>query len=226
MLQMKNLKQLDDISINSVKIKLSFMIKILKITENNLNGICVNKNTMKHLRVLFQHLSSIKYQFSEQAVEDFELELQRFNRIAQLFKIVEDPKQLKDKINDHYMSVCRIVNSIEKYNDSVDKILREQLMELQKLVNNYFTLSEAEKISIVQAVGLGKGHWFKCPRGHFYAIGECGGAMEVAVCNECGSKIGGTSHRLLNDNAHAPEMDRSLYPAYSEAAHADIQFFY
>ena len=42
-----------------------------------------------------------------------------------------------------------------------------------------------------KAMGIGKGHFFKCPNGHLFVIGECGGAMEEAKCNECGAKIGG-----------------------------------
>ena len=30
--------------------------------------------------------------------------------------------------------------------------------------------------SIVKAMGLGKGHWYMCPNGHPYVIGDCGGA--------------------------------------------------
>ena len=42
--------------------------------------------------------------------------------------------------------------------------------------------SLALSIQIVAAIGLSKGHWFKCPKGHLYAIGECGGAMETSKC--------------------------------------------
>ena len=79
-------------------------------------------------------------------------------------------------------------------------------------------LTEAERIEIVSAIGLTKGHWFKCPNGHFYCIGECGGAMQEARCPECGAKIGGQSHRLTEDNQLAPEMDGARHAAWSEAA--------
>ena len=29
---------------------------------------------------------------------------------------------------------------------------------------------------IMEATGLSAGHWFECPNGHTYAIGDCGGA--------------------------------------------------
>jgi hypothetical protein len=32
---------------------------------------------------------------------------------------------------------------------------------------------------------------FECPNGHYYVIGECGGAMEKSKCPECKEEIGG-----------------------------------
>jgi len=69
-------------------------------------------------------------------------------------------------------------------------------------------VTEAEHVEIVRAIAcLTRGHWFKCPNGHFYCIGECGSATEIAKCPECGARIGGTGHQLLEDNCLAPEMD-------------------
>lgn len=52
-----------------------------------------------------------------------------------------------------------------------------------------------------------RGHWYTCPNGHIFSIGECGGAMEVRRCNECGEAIGGGGHRLLQGNQHAHVME-------------------
>ena len=79
-------------------------------------------------------------------------------------------------------------------------------------------LTPEEKRQIVKAIGLSKGHWFKCPRGHVYAIGECGGAMETSKCPECKAVIGGTRHKLVEGNQLASEMDNAQYPAWSEQA--------
>lgn len=38
--------------------------------------------------------------------------------------------------------------------------------------------------------------------------GECGGAMVVSRCPECGAPIGGEHHRLLEGNARNLEMER------------------
>ena len=79
-------------------------------------------------------------------------------------------------------------------------------------------LTPEEKKQIVSAVGLSKGHWFKCPQGHIYAIGECGGAMQRSTCPECGAVIGGDRHTLVEGNELAPEMDGAQHPAWSEQA--------
>lgn len=53
---------------------------------------------------------------------------------------------------------------------------------------------------IMKAVGESKGHWYECPNGHPYVIGDCGGAMEKSKCPECESQIGGGSHQLAKGN--------------------------
>ena len=44
--------------------------------------------------------------------------------------------------------------------------------------------------------------WYKCPKGHLYSIGECGGAMEVSKCAHpgCGAEVGGRNHTSLKGN--------------------------
>lgn len=54
-----------------------------------------------------------------------------------------------------------------------------------------------------------------------YAIGECGGAMEEGTCPECKSKIGGTCHKLLENNTLAAEMDGAKFAAWSDQANMD-----
>jgi hypothetical protein len=75
----------------------------------------------------------------------------------------------------------------------------------------YQSVSEAEKKAVFlamgkdvgTAVGSYGGHWYYCPNGHIYTIGECGGAMQESTCNECGARIGGGQHRVRDDNRSA-----------------------
>lgn len=51
--------------------------------------------------------------------------------------------------------------------------------------------------------GSASSHWFQCPNGHPYFIGECGRAMQESRCIECGERVGGSGHRLLSTNQSA-----------------------
>ena len=99
------------------------------------------------------------------------------------------------------------------FTEDVDKKMSSLLQECVKHCNG-LGITDAERITILQAIGSVSGHWYKCPNGHIYYIGECGGAMQESRCNECGAAIGGGSHRLVSDNAHAPEMDGSAAAAW------------
>lgn len=81
-------------------------------------------------------------------------------------------------------------------------------------------ITKSEIASINAAMGMSKGHWFKCPNGHVYAIGDCGGATVESKCNECGARIGGGNHQLRSDNTFAPEMDGAEAPAWPGMAAA------
>ncbi|RAL63386.1 hypothetical protein DID88_003810 [Monilinia fructigena] len=52
------------------------------------------------------------------------------------------------------------------------------------------------------------GHWYECERGHPFAIGECGMPMEEASCPECGARIGGQSHNLIEGVVRSERMER------------------
>jgi len=74
------------------------------------------------------------------------------------------------------------------------------------------TYEEKKKIreAMVPDIGddkgwYGGGHWFQCPNGHPYTIGECGGANEESRCPECGETVGGSSHHLAEGNQLARE---------------------
>lgn len=102
----------------------------------------------------------------------------------------------------------------------LDELL-EMLSGIRKACPWLSPLTPEERQEIVSAMGFKQGHWFKCPNGHPYTIGECGGAMEKSTCNECGAVIGGAQHRLEDGNQVATEMDGARHPAWSEQANMD-----
>ncbi|KAF8936308.1 hypothetical protein BGZ58_004343 [Dissophora ornata] len=81
-------------------------------------------------------------------------------------------------------------------------------------------LSYQEKLELFRVVNEelhGEGHWYRCPNGHTYVIGECGGAMQESNCPECGAVIGGTRHNLHGDNTRDTEFE-SMYRQHPPAS--------
>ncbi|KAF3940983.1 hypothetical protein ABW19_dt0208668 [Dactylella cylindrospora] len=56
----------------------------------------------------------------------------------------------------------------------------------------------------------GTGHWYVCPNGHQFTIGECGRAMQLGTCNECGAQIGGQHHQAVAGVRRDAELERRM----------------
>ena len=175
---------------------------------------------------LFDEKRSIIFGFNDQRLSDL---LNELDRIEAIYKYYQFTNAMKKNDKTHYLSqeskmdvlkclselekmlINRITSFDEKSKSEVDKYI-------VNLKNKIDVITEKEKMEIVRAIGLSKGHWFKCPNGHVYCIGECGGAMEKSKCPECKSDIGGSNHALLQSNSLAPEMDGAQFSAWSETA--------
>ncbi|CDW90094.1 UNKNOWN [Stylonychia lemnae] len=92
-------------------------------------------------------------------------------------------------------------NEFESYKKLAEQI--DQSIDFKQLVKQ-----------LGDAIGISGGRWFKCKNGHFYAIGECGGAMEESRCPECKEVIGGKDHQLAEGNQFASEIDSESRPAW------------
>ncbi|KAG0279807.1 hypothetical protein BGZ95_000157 [Linnemannia exigua] len=96
------------------------------------------------------------------------------------------------------------------------KVLQERMENAGKVVRGHSVpLSKEEKMEIFRAVNehlRGSGHWYLCPNGHQYVIADCGMAMVQSNCPECGERIGGGHHALLQSNRLDREME-GLYRA-------------
>ena len=166
-----------------------------------------------------------KRYLSDQCKLDIEHEYNRLSAVTNLCKICEallslgsiDEDDLKT-LNE--LAVQLFAAGTQSSNKITNKRLTEYFVKFEEFKKKYGIgyITEQERIEIVKAVGLSQGHWFKCPNGHYYCIGECGGAMELAKCPECKADIGGTSHQLTSGNVHAGEMDGSRHAAWSDAA--------
>ncbi|KNE64930.1 hypothetical protein, variant [Allomyces macrogynus ATCC 38327] len=85
----------------------------------------------------------------------------------------------------------------------------EYFTEARDSIRTGVTPRDYEIAQVIMAVAASEGttgHWYRCPNGHPYVIGDCGMAMQTARCNECGERIGGGSHTLLATNQHANDI--------------------
>lgn len=95
--------------------------------------------------------------------------------------------------------------------------MQEEVEAAQKMLRNatfYEPVSNKEKQEVVAAMSRewagATGHWYRCPNGHPFAIGNCGQAMEVATCPECGAVVGGAHHTLTAGNTRAADLEQGL----------------
>jgi hypothetical protein len=75
------------------------------------------------------------------------------------------------------------------------------------------SLASSEMGMVVRAMARefrGTGHWYRCANGHAFTVGECGMPMELARCPECGSGIGGQSHRPTEGVTRAADIEERL----------------
>jgi len=121
-------------------------------------------------------------------------------------KRVEYMKLLFDDLNA--ISPSESANSYELV-QQIEKIMKTEFYE---------EVTKEEKMQIFQAMsrdvgdGVGSfgGHWYTCPNGHVYTIGECGGAMQQSTCPECHAVVGGSAHRVASGNAVAVDFLSSI----------------
>lgn len=200
--------------------------KIKIYTESNAkNTDALKDDFYEQIKIICEVLIANIQKISQQQQQDISNEIKRTGSIIQLSKIASHQAYLMSKdvpaVKDAAREARNMVMTWRVYDENATM---DALKKLQDAVKISGIVTKEERDLIVKAIGLKQGHWYKCPNGHFYCIGECGGAMQVSRCIECGVEIGGQSHTLLPTNQHAPEMDGSRFAAWSEMANNMANF--
>ena len=223
----------------TIQVKLDVVERLLKMIEK------ISKETPRN----FGHSLGMKHQFfqdilsrsqrvlesiyqreiiTEEAYNDFQEEIERLGLICSFYLLfqntrsvygIPDIEQVKEKVEK------LLFHTVNKLNIATKTEIKSDLKRIGERLDTGLGIDDEERQQIVKAMGLKQGHWFKCPNGHIYAIGECGGAMERSVCNECQAPIGGAGHRLLGTNSLAGEMDGARHGAWSEQANMNNYVF-
>ncbi|XP_018410445.1 PREDICTED: E3 ubiquitin-protein ligase RNF213-like [Nanorana parkeri] len=66
-----------------------------------------------------------------------------------------------------------------------------------RMQNSFLPTMPEDMLSQVRNVMTEQLHWYRCPKGHYCAIGECGQPMETSHCLDCGANVGGQHHKAL-----------------------------
>lgn len=221
---MLNKKQLINATTTSaVTAQTNFIKDLINIyKEHQLLNVINNKRLTVRINYLLDRIVEDTCHLSNQKISDIQLEIIRTARMAHLWRI-EEAYTFKEALKDNQLTniheeISNALFSLTKYSTEIDTQIKKSLKELSVKVHTAPIITEFERKLIVRAMSLKQGQWFKCPNGHIYAIGECGGATQVSRCYECGQSIGGTNHRLLSTNSLAGEMDGARYAAWSDAA--------
>lgn len=65
-------------------------------------------------------------------------------------------------------------------------------------------------VAAMQAEFSGTGHWYRCENGHPFTIGECGRAMEEALCPQCNAPVGGRNHQSAAGVQQAGDIEHDF----------------
>lgn len=178
---------------------------------------------LKNLTLFRNWILTTRKYFTEQELTDAEDEIARLQSFRRFIMCIDRMVTRRDavpsKLKSNLGEVENLLKGGKKLKPGEKDFMERVLKDLEKAYPaSGLGVSEEEKVQIVRALGESKGHWFKCPNGHPYVIGDCGGATIESRCPECNAKIGGGSHRLRSDNQFAGEMDGAQFPAWSEQA--------
>jgi hypothetical protein len=112
---------------------------------------------------------------------------------------------LLDWIINHpinFVDVTESATALKKRVLSMRGLMEEELKEILVAMSNSGGYNYG---------GAASSHWYECPNGHPYFIGECGQAMQTAICPECREPVGGSSHNLLQSNRSATGALRDAF---------------
>ena len=210
-------------------------------TETNITSLSLQSRGLEELKLA---MNTVKCQTSdfisrlkvyrrdesiaEQVLHDIQAEQHRIQLVSAVINIlaqirtknIQLEKDDQDTLDEFMMNfevrddrVCKMKMTLDNYTSHL-----KYLNELKQKYPEISGITQEEKQMIIRALKTKPGSWYKCPKGHFYNIGECGGATETSTCPECKSTIGGSSHTLLSDNTHAGEFDGSQHAAWPTGA--------
>ncbi|XP_027002552.1 NFX1-type zinc finger-containing protein 1 [Tachysurus fulvidraco] len=194
--------------------------KLMKVQKDHMSSVVGDFFSLR-VKECLKFLLDVSQRFSDQQIHDLEHEMKRLSYLGELNVRCNIASNivLGVKVNAEVTQARQILEDTRPFTENDADKVKEILKELEsKLPKSGLGVTDEERVMIVKAMALPQGHWYKCPNGHVYAIGDCGGAMVRSQCPECKATIGGVNHTLTEGNDVAREMDGAQHAAWSNAA--------
>jgi len=93
-----------------------------------------------------------------------------------------------------------LLRNVKKFSSQEEVEVRRILELLSKKLGIELGISDGERRDNVRAIGLSKGHWYKCPEGHIFGIGGSRAPNQESICPHCRASMGGRMHGLQSDD--------------------------
>ena len=146
--------------------QLEAMEKFMKFQQEN-NKFVQHHEKKSVVNDFFEWLTKWRRTFSKQNEIDFNQELKRIKFMASFwnkkssFDAILNKKSSFDHEDDFEIAVD-ILKTNRKLSPDQESFLNETMKKIPGL-----KISEEERLMVVKAMDLGKGHWFKCPEGMY-----------------------------------------------------------
>ncbi|KAK6500438.1 hypothetical protein TWF481_010782 [Arthrobotrys musiformis] len=131
-------------------------------------------------------------------------------RVAGLLPGEDDAAVREAALNDleECLGICDLIPSGQRLKGDV-----EESIKFIRGAEFYSIVTDKEMKEIYDAMERefrGTGHWYICPNGHQFTVGECGQPMRIGRCNECGAEIGGQSHISVQGVTRDTDLDTRM----------------
>jgi hypothetical protein len=138
--------------------------------------------------------------------------------LAQVYALErsQSPPEVAEELSQHCRAALDQAQSLCDARPAQTRGLAEEIDGVKKMLDGatfYTAVTSEERMAVIQAMARefrGTGHWYHCPNGHPFTIGECGGAMQLATCPECGAPVGGQNHRTVEGVTRATDLERDF----------------
>ncbi|KAE8382302.1 hypothetical protein BDV26DRAFT_299696 [Aspergillus bertholletiae] len=127
----------------------------------------------------------------------------------------DQPARAEDLVEEGHECIKRAQTLCNAHPEQVRGLADEIEGTLKMLIGGtfYTPVASEERMAVVTAMARefrGTGHWYRSENNHPFTIGECGGAMQISTCPECGARVGGEDHQTVAGVTRDNDLEASL----------------